>query len=204
MIRHHPNASALSEFAAGTLDEGRSLVMACHVVKCSACRRFVSALEHVGGELLERATPVAMTEGATARALSRLSEHDDRSTAAPEGDPLSRYQLGPWRWIGPGIHRCIVDVPSDTGTRVFLLKAAPGTKMPEHRHVGTELTLVLSGAFVHQGGRFAPGDIDDADDSMEHDPVVDPGEECVCLVAMQGHLRLKSLLGRLIEPFVRL
>ena len=117
---------------------------------------------------------------------------------------MSRYPQGPWRWIGPGIHRRMIDVPSESGTRVFLLKAAPGMTMPGHRHVGTELTLVLTGAFVHQGGRFAVGDIDDADASMEHDPVIDPGEDCICLVAMQGHLRLNSLLGRLIEPFVRL
>jgi putative transcriptional regulator len=204
MIRHHPNEISLSEFAAGTLDEGRSLVIACHVVKCSACRMFLSGLDHIGGQLLERTTPIAMTEGAKARALSRLPELGDDIKPESGGDPLSRYQLGRWRWIGPGIQRRIVELPPDNGARVFLLKAAPGTTMPEHRHVGTELTLVLSGAFVHQGGRFAPGDIDDADDSVEHDPVVDPGEECVCLVAMQGHLRLNSLLGRLIEPFVRL
>lgn len=202
MICHHPKETTLAEFAAGTLDEGRSLVVATHVAMCAACRRFMAALEHVGGRLLEQSEPAAMSADAKVKTLRRLAESD--AQRRQPGDALSRYLMGPWRWIGPGIHRRAVDVPSDNGTRVFLLKAAAGMTMPGHRHVGTELTLILTGAFAHQGGRFAAGDIDDADDDMEHDPVIEPGEECVCLVAMQGHLRLNSLLGRLIEPFVRL
>lgn len=204
MIAHHPNESTMTAFAAGALDEGRSLVVATHVAMCPVCRRFLSALAHAGGQLLERVAPVALSEDAKTKALSRLDAIDAEARPAPARDALSRYTVGPWRWVGPGIHRRIVDIPSGDGTRVFFLKAAPGMTMPGHRHVGTELTLVLSGAFVHQGGRFAAGDFDDADDSDDHDPVIDPGEECVCLVAMQGHLRLNSLLGRLVEPFVRL
>lgn len=204
MISHHPNESTLTYFAAGTLDEGRSLVVATHIAMCPVCRRFLSALVRVGGHMLEQVVPVALSEDTKAKALSRLDAIEAEAWPGPAQDALSRYAIGPWRWVGPGIHRRIVDVPSGEGTRVFFLKAAPGMTMPGHRHVGTELTLVLSGAFAHQGGRFAAGDFDDADDSAEHDPVIDPGEDCVCLVAMQGHLRLNSLLGRLIEPFVRL
>ena len=48
MIHHHPNESTLAAYAAGMLDEGRSLVVATHVEMCSVCRRFTSALEDVG------------------------------------------------------------------------------------------------------------------------------------------------------------
>jgi putative transcriptional regulator len=204
MIAHHPHESTLTEFAAGTLDEGRGLVVATHVAMCPVCRRFLSALARVGGHMLEQVPPMAMSESARAQTFSRLDTIDADTRLERAQDALSRYSVGPWRWVGPGIHRRLVNVPCDNGTRVFFLKAAPGMTMPGHRHVGTELTLVLNGAFVHQGGRFAAGDFDDADDSAEHDPVIDPGEDCVCLVAMQGHLRLNSLLGRLVEPFVRL
>ena len=34
--------------------------------------------------------------------------------------------------------------------------------------------------------------------------MVEDDEECICLVAMQGRIRLLSLLGRLIQPFVRM
>jgi putative transcriptional regulator len=216
MSRHHPKNATMAEYAAGTLDEGRSLVIATHLALCRQCNEFVSALEAVGGQLLEQIEPVAMAEGAAAQALSRLPKAPAESSEAlnkgsgkpiiwqPEQDRLLGYELGPWRWISPGLHYRAVKVPVDGDTRVFMLKAAPGLKLPAHRHTGTELTCVFSGAFIHEGGRYAAGDCDDADQEDGHSPVIDEGEECVCLVAMQGQIQFTSMLGRLIQPFIRI
>ena len=72
--------------------------------------------------------------------------------------------------------------------------------MPEHGHNGTEMTLVLSGAYRDKLGRFGPGDIADLDEKQEHRPVVEPREPCVCLVATEGQTRLKSMIGRALQP----
>ena len=40
--------------------------------------------------------------------------------------------------------------------------------------------------------------------TVDHQPVVEAGQDCICLVAMQGELRLNGLLGRIVQPFVRL
>jgi putative transcriptional regulator len=87
---------------------------------------------------------------------------------------------------------------------VFLLRSGPGTRMLEHAHTGFEMTCVLSGAFSQAGAHFGPGDFDLGDETVDHEPVVDKGQDCICLVAMQGNLRLKGLLGRIVQPFVRL
>jgi putative transcriptional regulator len=76
--------------------------------------------------------------------------------------------------------------------------------MVPHSHTGVEMTCVLAGAFRHEGGYFGPGDFDLGDDTIEHEPVVEPAGECICLVAMQGRLQLNGFIGRLIQPFVRL
>jgi putative transcriptional regulator len=76
--------------------------------------------------------------------------------------------------------------------------------MLQHSHTGLEMTCVLSGAFRHDGGYFGPGDFDLGDESVDHRPIVDDGEDCVCLVAMHGELRLNGVLGRMMQPFVRL
>lgn len=214
MSRHHPRNTTLAGFAAGTLDEGRSLVVASHLATCGACREFVSALEEAGGQMLAEIEPVAMAEGAAARALHLLADDEAVPRAAqskpmlpvwqPEQKTLLGYELGPWRWIAPGLYHRVVNVPAGGDTRVFMLKAMPGLKIPAHRHTGTELTCVLSGAFIHEGGRFAAGDCDDADDDDGHSPVIDGGQECICLIAMQGQLKLTGLLGRLMQPFVRI
>jgi putative transcriptional regulator len=66
------------------------------------------------------------------------------------------------------------------------------------------MTCVLSGAFSHEGGHFGPGDFDLGDETVDHQPVVDTADECICLIAMHGQLRLNGLVGRLMQPFVRL
>ena len=219
MNRHHPKNETLAEFAAGTLDEGRAVVVAAHLAMCGECRAVIAALEEAGGQMLDAIAPVAMSEGASERALARLdlarldneaAAPSARATASathpvwqPEQKTLLGYDLGPWRWVAPGLHYRAVKTPADAA-RVFMLKAVPGLRIPQHRHTGTELTCVLAGAFIHEGGRYAAGDCDDADWEDGHSPVIDDGEECICLVAMQGQIKLTGVVGRLIQPLIRI
>lgn len=213
-IKHHPSDATLAAFAAGQLDESSSVVVASHLATCSSCRRWLRTLNDVGGVLLSDLPPTRLSPEALSKTLGRLSgplEQDEpvRTAPAVEDMPwiphaLRPYKLGPWRWIGPGIYQRQVSVPTKGDARVFLLKAAPGTKLPEHTHTGVERTQVLAGAFIHDGGRFGAGDFDDAEGDIEHRPKVDVGEECICLVAMTGGIKMTGPIGRLIQPFVRL
>lgn len=208
---HHPTDATLAAFAGGTLDEGRSLVVAAHVARCARCGNAVSAFEHIGGALLDRLEPTAMRSDALARAMAAIggrpepATHQAREQSASEmPPPLSEYPLGPWRWIGHGVQWRPVPVADDAGTRVFMLKAAPGTRLPHHRHTGAEWTCVFEGAFRHDGGRFGAGDFDEADESVEHRPTVEEGVPCICLVALQGSIEFQGWFGRLLQPFVRI
>src|ERR1700722_4690855 len=210
-IIHHPSDATLAAFASGTLDEARGIVVAAHLSFCAQCRNGVHAFEEAGGALLDDVAPEAMSAGALQRAMAALGPLDIISPAirgaGAVGDlpaPLSHYAVGPWRWIGGGVQWRPVDGASDEGVRVFMLKAAPGTKLPRHRHTGTEWTCVFEGAFTHDLGRYGSGDFDEADASVEHNPTVDAAHGCVCLVALQGHIELQGWLGRLIQPFVRI
>jgi putative transcriptional regulator len=213
-IKQHPTDETLAAFAAGHLDEGRSVVVAAHAEMCSRCHNWIAKLETIGGVLLSDLPGVALAEDALARALVRIdlaqrAEVTRTERAVPSDVAIlpkaaRAYPMGRWHWMGPGVHWRPIEVPADQGARVFLLKAAPGTRMPHHTHTGSELTLVLRGAFAHLGGHYGPGDLDEADDTIEHQPIVAPGEDCVCLVAMEGKLHLLGLAGRLLQPFVRI
>jgi putative transcriptional regulator len=211
-INHHPTEETLAAYAGGRLDQGRRVLVAAHVELCASCARVLSAADHIAGMRLEAIQPTPLEDDALSRALARIDRAgsgEARPLPAPGKGPLdlealAGYERGPWRWIGPGVHWRSVAVPVGEGARVFMLKAAPGTSLPHHTHSGTELTLILQGAFAHEGGRFGVGDFDEADDTIEHQPVVEPGDACICLVAMQGQLRLLGLLGRIMQPFVRM
>ena len=202
-ITHHPTEETLAAFAAGTLDEARGLVVSMHLSLCAACSGKVGAYEAIGGELLDQAPPVSLAPGALQNVLRLINKDSAAPDAAPE-DPLERYQLGPWRWVGPGVRQRSVSVPEVSDIRVFMLKAAPGTRLPHHKHTGYEWTCVLEGSFEHQFGLYGPGDFDEADETMEHKPTVGDGTPCICIVALQGSIKLQSRLGRLIQPLLRL
>ncbi|HXI07886.1 MAG: ChrR family anti-sigma-E factor [Bradyrhizobium sp.] len=207
-ITHHASDDTLAAFASGNLDEARSVVVAAHVALCARCRATMGALEQVGGALIDRAAPASMRAESLDAALARIGTVTP-AASAPRTTPdypqvLAPYSVGPWRWIGPGVYWRGADVPSSDGTRVFMLKSAPGSSLPHHGHSGVEWTCVLEGAFRHEQGRYGPGDFDDADDNVHHTPFVEPGATCVCLVALQGRLELRGWIGKLLQPFVRL
>ena len=213
-VTHHPAADTVAAYVAGSLDEGRSLVIASHIEMCANCQRWQASLERIGGALLVASSPTAMRPNAIQRAFACLDLPEPARTSS-QGPPVppadlpmlpdaaKAHAIGRWSWIGIGIRHRPVKLFETGGARVFLLKVAPGVQLPKHTHTGTEMTLVLSGAFSHAGGRFGPGDIEEADESVDHVPVVEASQACVCLVAMEGQLRLLGPFGHLLQPLVR-
>ena len=215
-ISHHPPDELLTTFAAGTLDLGQHVAVATHLAGCPHCRAMVRAMEQVGGAVIERLPPSEMSPGAFAAVEARLSGSAGKAAATPAPSAagfrdipdLPRFvrqcRDSSWKWIAPKVHFRPIGLPRPSETRVFLLRSKPGTKMVEHTHTGFEMTCVLSGSFAHDGGHFGPGDFDFGDGSDDHDVVVDSAEDCICLVAMQGDLKLHGMIGRLLQPLVRM
>lgn len=214
-VHHHPPDELLAMFAAGTVDLGQHIAVATHLVGCAKCRAVVREMEHVGGAMLTGLPPTAMSDGALAAVARRLDETS--RTSVPErrrgrafrdvpGLPnfLDSYPDSSWRWIAPKVHLRPIRLPEPSATRVFLLKSSPGTRMIEHTHTGFEMTCVLSGSFVHAGGHFGPGDFDFGDGAVDHDVRISSTEDCICLVAMQGDLKLNGMIGRLLQPLIRM
>ena len=215
-ISHHPPDELLTAFAAGTLDLGQHVAVATHLVGCPHCRTVVRAMEQVGGAMMDRLPPSEMSPDSLAVVEARLGGNARSAAAAPVpsaagfGDIsalppfVRRYEDGSWKWIAPKVHFRPIKLPRPSDTRVFLLRSRPGTKMLDHSHTGIEMTCVLSGSFAHEGGHFGPGDFDFGDGSVDHDVRIDSAEDCICLVAMQGDLKLHGVIGRLLQPLIRM
>lgn len=223
-IRHHASDETLLRYAAGQLPAGPARVLAVHLATCACCRERLAAFEAVGGALLEATAPVPMAPDAFAAALRAIDLEEGAAAAAmdatpihaearapamlpggiPLPAPLRDCEIGPWRWIGLGVRASTVRLPEDPQARLTLLRVGPGRKLPEHGHVGTEFTQVISGSFSDGYGRYGPGDLSEMDQDIEHQPVVDPESECICLAALEGSMRLNGFFGRLVQPFVRL
>lgn len=214
-IMHHPPEELLADCAIGKLDEAEQLVVSVHVSQCERCCRFVKAIELLAGRAIENIDPVAMPSGSFDAVMARIEDRSDvqkKPQAAGLVEPgdaefpeiIQGLRLGKRRSVAPGVSLRPILLAGSDRTRAFLLQSAPGTRMLEHTHTGSELTCVLKGSFSHEGGRYGPGDFDFGDDSVDHRPIVGDEGPCLCIVAMTGDLRLNGLLGRLINPFVRL
>jgi putative transcriptional regulator len=214
-ISHHPPEDLLADLATGALDEAEHLVVAVHVAGCPRCSRFLQAMEQLAGAALEHAEPAPMATDAFDVVMARIHERPAANAArampasATAEDPdlpelLRRYRIGKRRRVAPGVSMQPIELSGAGKARAFLLQSAPGTRMLEHTHTGTELTCVLKGSFSHQGGRYAPGDFDYGDDDVDHRPIVGDEGPCLCLVAMTGELRMNGFFGRLISPFIQL
>lgn len=207
-INHHPDGATLMGFAAGTLSEPLSAVVAAHVSMCSQCRREVADLELLGGTLIQSTLPGA---GQRIKTPSRPAQSAPpvpirAGAAEPLPFPVAtayglRLATIPWKRLGSGIwhHRLALRDRSHGDLR--LLKIAPGRTLPDHGHGGTEITLVLSGSYHDATGTYCRGDVQDIDEEIDHQPVVDD-VECICLIASDHPARFKSWLARLAQPFI--
>jgi putative transcriptional regulator len=212
-IRHHLSEQLLTGYAAGQLPEAFNLIVATHVSLCDECRARLSALEVVGGAMLEEIEEIAMGEAALEAALARIDGLPQATRRAPLKAagilpaPLADYIGGDlsavrWQRVGGGVKQAILPTGKDASARLLYIPA--GVAVPDHGHKGTELTLVLQGAFADQNDRFGRGDIEIADEDVEHTPVALDGEACICLAVTDAPLRFRGLVPRLAQPLFRI
>ncbi len=209
-IKHHLTEPLLMGYSAGTLPEAFNLVVATHVSMCDDCRAAVAEYDALGGEVMLDAQPITMDAASLAATLALIDKGVPAPTAKPRArgvfpTPLQDYVSGDladvkWRKVGGGVSQMVLKTSGDATVR--LLKIPAGTAIPDHGHRGTELTLVLQGAFVDETDRFARGDVEVANENLNHTPTAEDGLDCICLAATDAPLRFSGIIPRLAQRFV--
>jgi putative transcriptional regulator len=212
-IRHHLTADILLSYAAGNLAEGWSLAVATHLALCPDCRSREAQFSAIGGEALEDAAPAELADDALAACFAMIDLGNEVQPPLPPvlvgtptlPEPLRGYVGGDadtvrWSSVGGGIRQHLIAVSSNAKARLLYIPA--GDKVPQHGHRGLELTLVLSGSFADGSMQFHRGDIEIADEQVNHTPTAGPGEPCICLAVTDAPIVFKSLLPRLVQRFV--
>ena len=215
-IRHHLSDTLLMNYASGSLSEAFNLFAATHLSMCDACRAQVEAFEALGGTVIDQVDVAGMADNDIETAVDRITSTAPPSRSPPRPaarhrgavpTPLADYIGGgldqvKWRAMALGVRQSIL--PTAKGASARLLRIPAGREMPVHGHNGTELTMVLRGAFLDDGRRYSPGDVEISDQATEHAPVADVGEDCICLVASDATLKFSGLLPRLAQKFFRI
>lgn len=210
----------LASSAAGVLSSGKSLALACQAEAQPMLAAKLNEFDTVGASLLEGAHGDVLSDDF----LDRMMESLGRPEADPQpqivetatdtgGDAwipqtLKTYLANAdikvkWRKTGPGVQRAPL-FTSETGERVYLLRAQPGQIMPMHSHAGDEWTLILQGGYQAGEDHFVAGDLHAEDDECQHQPVIDQGETCICLVVDDGPLKFRNPLLKFMQPLFRI
>ena len=213
-IKHHLNDAVLMAYSAGTLPEAFNLMVAAHLSLCDTCRAQAASFDAVGGALLEQDADVEMNDSSFANTMDLIAggeidvvmpPTDAKSGVLPK--PIQDYVGGDldsikWKPIGMGVKQALLPTSKDATARLLMIP--PGTAMPDHGHKGTEMTMVLKGAFQDDDGYFARGDVEIADADLHHTPVADIHEECICLAVADAPLEFDRLLPKIAQRFLRI
>ena len=213
-INHHLNDAVLMAYAAGSLPEAFNLMVATHLSLCDTCRAQAETFDAVGGELLDEATESNVETSSLSNTLKLIEGGEifvSKSVSGAKGGvlprPIQDYVGGDleavkWKSIGMGVKQAILPTSSEASARLLFIPA--GTAMPDHGHHGTEMTMVLKGAFQDDDGYFARGDVEIADSDLHHTPVADIHEDCVCLAVTDAPLQFDKLLPKIAQRFLRI
>lgn len=195
--QHHPSDDVLTAYVAGALEPGFGLVVGAHVEMCAHCRARAAAFEAASGSALQSLAEESVAEDALSKVLARLDAPAETAPAPDTRPFMDRLSLKPKKWVAPGVWVAGVNTPHAPQNRVYLLSVASGGLTARHEHSGAEFCTVLSGAYRDELGLFAAGDFAAAEEELNHQPIVQGDEACVCLFATEGRLRPQGLLGRL-------
>ncbi|MEO1251319.1 MAG: cupin domain-containing protein [Pseudomonadota bacterium] len=221
MAQYHPSEDLLAAYVSGAADEPTEALIAAHLTFCPECQEAASRHEEIAGALFERFDgAVAETRsGANAITQCAIDSVSADHKGAPPGSlseiaprPLADYIFAragaadldamKWTFYGPGIKRAIL-VGSRDGALVRLVKARPGAKFPDHHHGSDELTLVLTGAYRDHTGRYGVGDVQCAEASLSHQPVIEDEGVCYAFVVSEKPAIPKGLTAKIVQRVIR-
>ena len=211
MVHEHIDTidALMAHYVAGSLPEPARVLVQSHLEMKPDNRSFVNGLELLAGEALEDAPGVAIADRE-----QRLEAIFASASSVPP--PVARPKLAlfpralrdfvgfevedvPWRKRLPGFKEYPLDMD---GCEVNLMWIRPGRALPAHTHKGMELILILDGAFNDERGRFVPGDISIADETVDHRPVAEKDRPCIAFAVSDGPVRLTGSLRQMIGDLI--
>lgn len=214
MTEHHPNTDMLTDYAAGSLAFGQSLCVSVHLEHCSSCRDNVMHLDTLGAEMLERLEPVTTSPDLLEQVWAKIdapavAQHETVAKALPGDVPRPLAKLIPdgidglqWQKVTDSLQTVVFNV-GEREHQVSLIRMAPGGTIAEHRHEGSELTVVLRGGFSDHGSVYRAGDFLALAEEDIHKPIAHQNEDCICITAQNAPIQFTGLWSRMLNPFLR-
>lgn len=215
-LNHHPTREMLVEFSAGTLDTATSICVSAHLHFCKSCRDEVARLNEVGAHLMAEAEPETIDEGLFDKVMLKIDEPQPKLEANPvqkigvSGFPAhvntlihNAKKTPVWKRLSKSMQEAKL-YTGQNQFEVALHKICAGGVTPKHDHRDLEYTVVLKGSFSDENSVYTEGDFIIREPGDIHQPMGAKNGECICLSAQKAPIRLTSLLGFFLNPWLRI
>lgn len=129
-------------------------------------------------KLLEASAPITPPSSLRERVMARVRA-DRENLITVHGDRT------PWRSLAVGVEFKLLQFDTESLRKSFLLRAAPGARLPGHGHRCYEECLVLEGEFSIGPIHLRAGDFHGASEQVQHDEAY---TETGVLVYLRAHI----------------
>jgi anti-sigma factor ChrR (cupin superfamily) len=180
---HDPEYSELVFlYALQALPASEASVVGAHIAACADCRQEVETLRPIIESFA--AWPHDVLRPSTS-SWERLAQ---RIAAETGGEPVlpapSRWAEPEWKEVAPGISCKLLATDTERNRVSMLVRLAPGTAYPPHRHAGVEELHLLHGELMIGDRKLYPGDYNRAEGgTVDHRVWSETGCTCVLLTS---------------------
>jgi putative transcriptional regulator len=150
------------------------------------------ALENVFAKIANEPPQAAAMRVLTERNASLMAEI---STLPAVLQDAAIRTLARRKWNRPTFGLRVLELDVESDGKCELIRIEPGLSIPKHTHEGPEYTLVLTGAFSDESGRYDVGDVSFADPNVRHKPRAERQGVCWNLAVTYGELKWSGALG---------
>jgi len=214
MISKHPDETTLVEYVSGAMSTAPCISVTTHLKFCDQCSSTVEALGFLGGDLLESLEKEEVSEELFDKMMECIDKEthptklkEPARTIDPVASGLPEFvrNLLPaeelqWKNLTNTLEVAGISV-GEEHYELSLHRISAGGKAPEHKHSGTEITVVLRGSFSDEDGVYQPGDFLVRNEGDIHRPYAARNEECVCLSVLEAPIKLTGI-KKVLNPFL--
>ena len=151
---------------------------------CADCRRELETLRPIVDTFVSWPTDVLRPSAAL---WDRLAQRIATETGGPPLVPAPARGAGPeWKDVAPGISCALLATDAERDRVSMLVRLAPGTDYPAHRHAGVEELHLLDGELMVDEKKLYPGDyLRSEPETVDHRVWSETGCTCVLITSFR-------------------
>jgi len=171
-------------YALQSLPSSELPVVEAHISVCAECRQEMETLRPIIGSFVSWPTDVLRPSASLwGRLAQRIAEETGKEPVLPSSQLLAKPE---WEEAAPGISVKLLATDTEKNRVSMLVRLAPGTDYPPHRHAGVEELHLLHGELMIDDKKLYPGDYIRAEaDSVDHRVWSETGCTCVLLASTE-------------------